>query len=38
MRRIAQAWLVPESGASGQVVLRDEGTAIDRSVDAEIRP
>jgi hypothetical protein len=35
---IARAWLVPEDGGSGQIVLRDEGTPADRLVEAEIRP
>jgi hypothetical protein len=38
---IARAWLVPEDGAPiggiSQIILRDEGTATERVVDAELR-
>lgn len=35
---IARAWLVPEDGRAGEMVLRDEGTTTNRVVEAEIRP
>ena len=35
---IARAWLVPEAGGAGEIILRDEGTATERVVEAEIRP
>lgn len=35
---ISRAWLVGEDGRGGEIILRDEGTATRRDVEAEIRP
>jgi hypothetical protein len=35
---ITRAWLVPADGGSGEIVLREEGPATDRTAEAEIRP